>query len=297
MYNELKQIISENSQILVNEPMKKHTTFKIGGNADFLVVIEKMEDLIKIREYATKNNIPLFILGNGSNLIVNDNGIRGIVVKVETQNVECRDNLLIADAGVSFTKLSHVAHENSLTGMEWACGIPGSVGGAIYMNAGAYGGEVSDIVKYVEYIDENGEIKRLNRDELNFSYRKSAFNTNKANGIIIRGCFELEKGDKDSIMASMNDYLKRRRDKQPIEMPSAGSVFKRPEGHFVGQMIEELGLKGYRIGGAEVSNKHAGFIVNAGDATAQDVKNLIDFIKVKVKERYNIELETEVKFV
>lgn len=297
MYNELKQIISEGSEILVNESMKKHTTFKIGGNADFLIILENTHDLIKVKEYATKKNIPLFVLGNGSNLIVNDGGIRGIVVKLSSQNVECKDNLLIADAGVSFTKLSHVAYDNALTGMEWACGIPGTVGGAVYMNAGAYGGEIADIVKCVEYIDENGELKVLTKDELSFSYRKSVFNTNKINGIITKCSLELKKGDKDSIINSMNDYLKRRKEKQPIEMPSAGSVFKRPEGHFVGQMIEELGLKGYSIGGAQVSNKHAGFIVNTGDATAEDVKNLIEFIKGKVMERYNIELETEVKFV
>lgn len=299
MYKELAEKLSNGTEIYYDEPMKNHTTFKIGGVADVMIIPQNQTDIIKIILFSKEKGIPVLTLGNGSNLLIGDEGIRGIVIKTSNafNDIKIIGNEIIAGTGVSITKLSHTAGNNSLGGMEWAYGIPGTVGGAIVMNAGAYGGEMKDIVESVKYISENGELCELNNEELKFSYRKSIFETGERSGIIAECRIKLKEGDKIEILNKMQEYLSKRKEKQPVELPSAGSTFKRPEGHFTGQMIEELGLRGYSIGGAQVSEKHAGFIINKGNATAEDVKELIRVIRERVKEKYNVDLEPEIKIL
>ena len=295
MYQQLINNLSKETKILLNEPMKNHTSFKIGGPADILIMPSTIDDVKKVLEYA--KDIPLYIIGNGSNLLVNDEGIKGIVLKISNclNKIEVQDNYILAEAGAILAMVSKVAKEHSLTGMDWACGIPGSIGGAVYMNAGAYGGEMKDIVVETTYIDENKQIVKINNQEHNFEYRKSIF-TNK-NHVILQTKLALHKGNKEEIENKIKELLEQRRLKQPLEYPSAGSTFKRPEGYFVGKIIDELGLKGKTIGGAQVSEKHGGFIINTGNATAKDVKELIDYIIREVEKVYNIKLETEIKMI
>lgn len=299
LYNKLIEVLSAKSEILLNESMKKHTTFKIGGNADCFVVVNSEEDLIKTISFAKENNVSVMMIGNGSNLLVGDNGIRGIVIKLGKffSEVSCTGNILTAGAGASLSSMTQVALENNLTGVEWAFGIPGTVGGAVFMNAGAYDGEMSLVVTETTYLSESLEVCTLSGKEHEFNYRKSAFNLGHVNGIILRTKALLEKGNRDEIWGKMRKCMSARIDKQPLNMPSAGSVFKRPKDHFVGKMIDELGLKGYKVGGAKVSEKHGGFIVNDGDATASDVKKLIEYIKFRVKDKYNVDLEVEIREV
>ena len=299
MYKELIKILSDKSEVLLDEPMKKHTTFKIGGNADCFVVLNSDEDLINTIKFAKNNNISMFFIGNGSNLLVSDNGIRGIVVKLGKcfSEVSCIGNTITAGAGASLSSVTQVALENELTGIEWAFGIPGSVGGAVFMNAGAYDGDMSIVVTETTYLNENLEICFLKDKMHEFEYRKSAFSKGNTKGIILKTKLVLESGKKEEIWGKMRKCMTARIDKQPLNMPSAGSVFKRPKDHFVGKMIEELGLKGYKVGGAKVSEKHGGFIVNDENATASDVKKLIEYIKFKVKDRYDVDLEVEIKEV
>ena len=296
MYKKIEEFILDKARIFYNEPMKKHTSFKIGGVADCFVAINSEDELIQVLKYLKEENIPYFIMGNGTNLLVSDKGIRGVVIKLgeEFKKVTCTENFLTAGAGASINYLAQVALENTLTGFEWAFGIPGSIGGAVFMNAGAYGGCMGDVVVKTIYLDEKFNVCTLEKDLHEFSYRKSAFKSNSVKGIILKTIIELKKGEKEEIWARMQKYMGARIDKQPLNMPSAGSVFKRPDGHYVGKMIEELGLKGFCIGGAKISEKHAGFIVNSENATKEDVKNLILFIKEKVKEKYDVELETEI---
>lgn len=278
-----------------NEPMNLHTTFKIGGPADFFSEPQDVTELKNIINLCKSENMPYMILGNGSNMLVSDKGIDGVVISMEDnfQNLHIEGNTVIADAGILLSTLSKRVYEKELTGMEFASGIPGTLGGAVYMNAGAYGGEMKDIVKTVTFIECDGNVVSYTADKLEFGYRKSCFsNTDR---IILSVCIELKRGKKEEIKAMMADFTERRTTKQPISMPSAGSVFKRPEGYFAGTLIENAGLKGYSIGGAEVSEKHAGFIVNKGDATAEDVISLIEYIKQTVYEKYNVMLEPEVK--
>lgn len=299
MYNSLIGVLSDSSKVFLNEPMKKHTTFKIGGNADLFVVVNSDEDLISVIRFSKDRNVPIMLIGNGSNLLVGDKGIRGIVVKLGSffSEVSCIGNSIVAGAGASLSAMTQVALENELTGVEWAFGIPGTVGGAIFMNAGAYDGEMSLVVTETTYLDENLEVCTLTKDMHEFSYRKSAFNLGNVKGIILRTKVVLEKGEKEDIWGKMRKCMSARIDKQPLNMPSAGSVFKRPKDHFVGKMIDELGLKGYAIGGAKVSEKHGGFIVNFDNATASDVKKLIKYIKFRVKDRYDVDLEVEIREV
>lgn len=296
MYEGIKDIVSDKVDIIYDEEMSKHTSFKIGGKADIFAVVDSVEDLIQIEKYAKENNIFTFIMGNGSNLLVSDNGIRGIVIKLgdEFKKISIEEEYITVGAACSINALAQFALENELTGFEWAFGIPGSVGGAVFMNAGAYGGSMSDVVFETTYLDENYNLCKLESDEHKFGYRKSVFKTKEINGIILSTKIKLKKGDKKEIWEGMQKYINARIEKQPLNMPSAGSVFKRPDGHFVGKMIEDLGLKGFTIGGAQVSEKHAGFIVNLGDATSKDIKELIKYIQSKVKEKYNVDLETEV---
>lgn len=295
MYQELINSLSRETKILLNEPMKNHTSFKIGGPADILIMPNSIDDIKKVLSFS--KDIPLYVIGNGSNLLVNDEGVHGIVLKISNclNKVEVEGEYITAEAGATLALVSNTAKKDSLTGMEWACGIPGSIGGAVYMNAGAYGGEMKDIVYETTYIDGNNQIVTINNSEHGFGYRKSMFATEKS--IILKTKLKLQKGNKDEIELKMRQLLEQRKLKQPLEYPSAGSTFKRPEGYFVGKMIEELNLKGMSIGGAQVSEKHGGFIINKGNATAKDVKMLIDYVVNEVERVYNIKLEPEVKMI
>lgn len=296
MYEEILDILPPEN-VKFNEPLCNHTSFKIGGPADVMVMPESVEDIKKVLSFARAKNIPFFILGLGSNILVRDKGIRGIVIKLGNclNHIEVKGEEIYAEAGVRLSALSKKAAQNSLSGLEFAEGIPGSLGGAIFMNAGAYGGEIKDVVKEVYAVDEKGIFKTFYEQDMKWGYRYSIF---QENGCIILGArMKLKKGNQSEILSRMQKLGKKRREKQPLELPSAGSIFKRPEGYYVGPMLEKLGLKGYRVGGAEVSDKHAGFIVNTGGATCEDVLKLIDYIKTKVREAYNLDLEVEVRIV
>lgn len=295
-YIDIKKYVDE-SKIRFDELMSKHTTLKVGGPADVMVMPETVEDIQNTIKFAKESNIPVLVIGNGSKLLVLDEGIRGIVIKIGSRfaNVDVTGEYITADAGLSLPRLAIIAKDNSLTGLEFASGIPGFVGGGVYMNAGAYGGDLASVITEVKYLDENLEVKTLTKDELEFGYRTSLFKNNKDKGyVILQAKFKLEKGNKEQIESKMKENNDARKLKQPLEYPNAGSTFKRPEGHFVGKLIDDLGLKGYRIGGAEISTKHSGFIVNLGDAKAKDVLRLINHIKEKVYEAKGVKLEEEI---
>ena len=284
-----------NIEYICDEPMKNHTTFKVGGNAQVFVTVNSKEELSALMKYISTENISYFILGKGSNLLVSDSGIKGVVITLsgEFTDIKTKDgNKIFAGAGASLMKLCRFAQENSLSGLEFAYGIPGSVGGAVFMNAGAYGGEMKNCLVSADYITPQGECGTFTIDELQLGYRTSVF---KNKNYIITGCtLSLKEENKDIIKEKMDDLLGRRRSKQPIEYPSAGSTFKRPEGAFAGTLIESCGLKGYTIGGACVSEKHAGFIINKGGATFEDIDSLIKEVQKKVKDETGYFLETEV---
>ena len=284
-------------KVRIQEPMKFHTSFKIGGPADFLVMPASSGQLRELIELGRSEEMPLFVMGNGTNLIVRDQGIRGLVVKITEAFGECRveDETMEAEAGILLSRLSNIAWKNGLTGLEFASGIPGTLGGAVVMNAGAYGPEMKDVIVRTEFLGRDGEIRILQGEEHEFGYRMS--HIQKVGGIVLRSVFRLKKGDSGEIKATMDELSRRRNSSQPLEMPSAGSIFKRPPGHYAGPMIEGCGLKGFSIGGAQVSVKHAGFIVNTGNATASDVIRLIGHIQNKVLDKYGVELHTEVKIV
>ena len=294
--NELKRITDEKN-IYKDEPLKKHTSFRIGGNADFLVIPESKEEILLILSLVKKNKIPYFVMGNGSNLLVSDDGYRGVVIKLAGGLNEIRingENVYI-EAGAIMSKISSVCVSNSLDGFCELSGIPGTFGGAVYMNAGAYGKEIKDILSDVTFIDEDGEIRTITADEAQLSYRKSIFvNSNK---VILWGNIKLEKGNKEEITLKVREVTKKRNDKQPLNYPSAGSTFKRPEGYFAAKLIEDCGFKGYTVGGAMVSEKHSGFVINYDNATFDDVIKLTDDIKKSVKEKFNVDMELEVKIL
>ena len=277
-----------------NEPLSKHTTFKIGGDAEMFVTVNDETQLKAVVSACNENDIPLFVIGKGSNLLISDNGMKSVVLSLDGKfkEISIEENTITCGAGVNLAKLCTFALNNSLTGLEFAFGIPGSVGGAAYMNAGAYGGEMKDVVKSVTHLTPQGELVTLNKDQLDLSYRHSVYKT--TNDIIVSVTMELEKGDVEEIKAKMDDFMDRRKTKQPLEYPSAGSVFKRPEGNFAGTLIEKCGLKGKTIGGAQVSEKHAGFIINVGDATCEDVMNLISFVQKTVQDETGYFLEREI---
>lgn len=282
-------------EYVCDEPMKNHTTFKVGGNAQVFVTVNSKVELSALMKYISTENISYFILGKGSNLLVSDSGIKGVVITLsgEFTDIKTEDgNKIFAGAGASLMKLCRFAQENSLSGLEFAYGIPGSVGGAVFMNAGAYGGEMKDCLVSADYITPQGEFGTFTSDELQLGYRTSVFKNKK---YIITSCtLSLKEENKDIIKEKMDDLLGRRRSKQPLEYPSAGSTFKRPEGAFAGTLIESCGLKGYTIGGACVSEKHAGFIINKGGATFEDIDSLIKEVQKKVKDETGYFLETEV---
>lgn len=290
--------VIDKTKVRFNEPMSKHTTIKIGGNADVLVLPEETSDIINVLKFAKENNIPVTVIGNGSKLLVRDKGIRGIVIKISSKfsGYEINGDTIVACAGMSMPRLSRIAMKEGLSGLEFACGIPGVLGGGILMNAGAYGGEISDVLVRTKYIDENLEVKTLEHSEHNFSYRYSYFKDHKS-CIILSAEFKLTKKNEEEIKETMDKNSSSRKEKQPLEYPSAGSTFKRPEGFYVGTMIQELGLKGYEIGGAEISTKHAGFIVNKGGAKAEDVIALMNFVREKVFEKYGVKLENEIEII
>ena len=280
-----------------NELMQYHTSFNIGGPADLMVLPRSVEEIKYVVTYCLKLSIPLLVIGRGSNLLVRDKGIRGVVMKLGSnfQEFLLQGYQIQAQAGISMYDLTRNAAAASLQGLEFAEGIPGSLGGAVVMNAGAYGGEMSGVVTEVQAIDETGEIILFKADELNYSYRHSVFQDNST--YVLTARMQLVPGDINEINARMQEYAQKRVEKQPLEMPSAGSTFRRPDGYFVGPMIEELGMKGYPYGKAQISPKHAGFIVNRGGASAEDVLTLIAIVQKRVREKYGIDLQTEVRVV
>jgi UDP-N-acetylmuramate dehydrogenase len=296
LYGELKAICGENN-VLTEVPMKEYTSMKVGGNADILVKPDSINTVRDCIVFLNRNSVPFLVIGNGSNLIFSDDGFRGVILKIGSKlsGIDVKENIITAQAGASLSAAANRALENSLTGLEFASGIPGSVGGAAYMNAGAYGGEMKQVVIETLNVDKNGDLITLKGEENQFSYRHSRI---QAEGLTcLQVVFRLEPGSHDAIQAKMNDLNSRRRDKQPLSMPSAGSVFKRPPDRFVGKLIEDCGLRGFSIGGAQISEKHCGFIVNTGEATASDIIKLIKHVQEVVYENTGTLLETEVKIV
>lgn len=276
------------------EPMSKHTSFKIGGNADVYIKVNNLSKLSTILKECQASDVDYMILGNGSNLLVSDDGIRGVVIRLDGDFRKITlldDTTIFCGAGATLAYLCKFALNCGLSGLEFAWGIPGTVGGAVFMNAGAYDGEMKDVVHSVSHISPSGEIGRTEKDDLNFGYRTSVY---RSNNMIITGVtLKLKKGNPDEIRAKMDNYMLRRSTKQPLEYPSAGSVFKRPEGNFAGALIEQCGLKGKTCGGAQVSEKHAGFIINKSNATAKDVRDLIGEIQKTVSDKTGYSLECE----
>ncbi len=295
----LDQFLNENGfSFLAEVPMKNYTTFKIGGNCRRMVWPSSVNEIVSLFFFCHNHQIPLYLVGNGSNLLVADSGIDGVVLQLGGRfskiSMEGKDRI-VCEAGAALSKACIFARDHSLSGMEFAYGIPGSVGGAAYMNAGAYGGEMKDIIAWCEHVDENGTVERLTREELEFSYRRSVY-TGK-NRCITKVCFQLSFGVSKEIGKAMEDYMERRRAKQPLEYPSAGSTFKRPKGGYASALIDQCGLKGYSYGGAMVSEKHAGFVINYKNATCADVLQVIKEVSEKVLEKTGFVLEPEIKFL
>lgn len=283
--------------VKLQEPMSKHTTFRIGGPADFYLCPHSTKEVQQTVQICKEENLPYFILGNGSNLLVSDKGYRGVIIQLwkNFSDISVKDCCITAKAGALLSKVAAEALEEGLTGMEFASGIPGTIGGAVFMNAGAYGGEMKDIIKEVKVLDDQGEIRVLSNEEMKLGYRTSIV---KEKGYtVLSAVLQLKKGDVSVIREAMEDLKNRRTSKQPLDMPSAGSTFKRPEGYFAGKLIMDSGLRGFSMGGAQVSEKHCGFVVNKGGATAEDVTALIREVQRRVKEKFGVELETEVRFL
>ncbi len=292
-----KRLEKERIFFLKNEPMKKHTSFRIGGDALVLAEPEKEEEIISLRDICNRFEVPCYVIGNGSNLLVSDSGYNGVIIKLGKRfsNINVFENKIEAQSGALLSSIARVAAENGLSGFECESGIPGSLGGAIVMNAGAYGGEMKDVVLKTTYIEDSGEIKTVFGEEHKFGYRASAFQENDR--VIISSELVFEPEDKNEIYNKMAELAQKRKDKQPLEYPSCGSAFKRPEGYFAAELIQNAGLKGYSIGGAQVSEKHSGFIINKGNASADDVIELVYHIKDVVCKKYGVELECEMKML
>lgn len=291
------QDVINSKNILKNEPMSKHTSFKIGGIADYYIVVNSVQELKNVLKIAESNKIPITIVGNGTNLLVREGGIRGFVIKLNLNNFKIKRSSseiqLTVESGMSLATLALIATKEEISGLEFLSGIPGTVGGAIRMNAGAYGKEMKDVVIKSRYMTYDGKIKTLNLDEHKFEYRNSVF-ANLKDVIIIDTTIKGEKGNKEEIENQIKEYSKLRKEKQPLEYPNAGSTFKRKEGYITAKLIDECGLKGYSIGDAEVSIKHAGFIINKGKATANDILNLTQHIKCEVKKKFDVDIELEI---
>lgn len=294
VYSRLEGVLTK-GQLLKNEPMKKHTTFRIGGAADCFAVPATKEEVKEIVAVCKEMQVPYYIVGNGSNLLVSDEGYRGVIIQLykEMSAITVDENVIRAQAGASLAKIANAALDASLTGFEFAAGIPGTVGGACVMNAGAYGGEMKDVLVEVTVLTQDGEILVLPKEKLELGYRTSVIA--KKNYIVLEAVIQLAEGKQEDIKAIMDDLREKRVSKQPLEYPSAGSTFKRPEGYFAGKLIQDAGLRGFRVGGAQVSEKHCGFVINAGDATAKDVDDLMKQVSAKVMEQFGVVLEPEVK--
>lgn len=292
----LKKFVPEEN-ICLQEPMAGHTTFRIGGPADCFLQPENEEQLIQVQRYLSKVGIPFFVLGNGSNLLVSDGGYRGVIIQIgrKMSRIEVEGCIIKAQAGAPLAQVAKTAMEYGLTGLEFASGIPGTVGGGVVMNAGAYDGELSRVVVRVNAVNSEGESMELDNETMEFGYRTSAVKNSSLT--VTEVIFGLEKGDREQIRTKMDDFAARRREKQPLEYPSAGSTFKRPEGYFAGKLIMEAGLRGYQCGGARVSDKHCGFVINTGGATAEDVRDVIHEVQEQVKDKFHVTLETEVIFL
>ena len=294
--NELYRIVGDKN-VKIEEPMSKHTTFRIGGPAQYFVMPETIEELGQIVLLCQAENVPYFVVGHGSNLLVGDKGMRCVVIQLYSNfaHYKIEGDRVYAQAGVMLCKLGQVTRDASLAGFEFAAGIPGTLGGAVVMNAGAYGGEMKDIVESVQLMDSNGNLIEKSGDEMEFSYRHSIVEDGKY--IVVGATLKLAHGDMNLISERMEELSVARKTKQPLEFPSAGSTFKRPQGYFAGKLIMDAGLRGYQVGGAQVSEKHCGFVINKGGATAQDVLCLVEDVKKKVYEEFQVELEPEVKMV
>jgi len=296
--NEIQKFIPKEN-IYINEPMNKHTSFKIGGPAECFIKIKTIEQLRNILEYEKKDNIPLTVIGNGSNLLVSDDGIKGIVLKIEIEKIDehiQNDEILITvGSGIKLGALAQKCLKEEITGFEFASGIPGTIGGAIRMNAGAHGSEMKDIVKTVTYMARDGEVHTITNEQAKFEYRKSLFA--EKDYIILEVEMQLKKGNAEEIKEKMQEYATYRKEKQPIEYPSAGSTFKRGTDFITAKLIDECGLKGYQIGGAQISEKHAGFIINKNNATAQDVINLMEYTKEQVYKKFGKKIEQEIEII
>ena len=284
-------------RVLVDEPMKRHTTFRIGGPADFFLLPSTVDEVRGILEICREEELPYFILGNGSNLLVSDKGYRGVIIQLyrNFSNISVEGNEICASSGALLSQIAAAARNASLTGFEFAGGIPGTLGGAVFMNAGAYGGELKDVLKEAVVMTEQGEILTLPVEKLDMGYRTSRIK--KAGYLVLEARLVLEQGDMDKIRDITKDLTEKRVRKQPLEYPSAGSTFKRPEGYFAGKLIMDAGLRGYQVGDAQVSEKHCGFVINKGNATAADVLTLIENVREKVQEQFGVTLEPEVKFL
>ena len=294
MLEKLQKLLGE-AKVLIQEPMASHTTFRIGGPADYFVMPENTEELAGVLKLCKEEKVPYFILGNGSNLLVGDKGFRGVVIQLykNFDGVEIFGTTVKARAGAMLIRVAKEAGKAALTGLEFASGIPGTIGGAMVMNAGAYGGEMKDVVTEVTVLTKTGEVKTLTGEQMNFRYRGSV--VEDEGYIVLEAVMELKEGNLEEIQARMEELSVQRRTKQPIEFPSAGSTFKRPEGYFAGKLIQDAGLRGYRVGGAQVSEKHCGFVINAENATAADVMQLMKDVSDKVQAQFGVPMEPEVK--
>lgn len=283
--------------MVFQEPMKQHTTFRVGGEAECFITIQQEEELVKLIPYLNQIEQDYFILGNGSNLLVGDKGYRGIVFKFDgpMEEIRVEGTRITAKAGALLSRVASTAKENGLTGLEFAAGIPGSIGGGVVMNAGAYDGEMKQVVEAVRVIDREGQITTLDCDTMEFGYRTSIIKNRPY--IVLEVVLQLAEGDPEQIGAKMEELSQLRRSKQPLEYASAGSTFKRPEGYYAGKLIMDAGMRGYRIGGAQVSDKHCGFIINTGKATAADIREVIEEVQERVKERFHVALEPEVVYL
>lgn len=293
-YDKLEEIVGKD-KVKYNEKMSKYTTMRVGGPCDCIVFPDEISKIKEVIDFCKNENITFFVIGNGSNLLVKDEGIHGVVIKLghRFSKIELDGEYILAYAGATMPTLSQLAKKNSLKGLEFACGIPGTIGGGVKMNAGAYGSQISDILYEVTYMDEKEEIKTIKNKDCSFGYRKSIFTINP-NYVILSAKFKLERGNIDEIENKMKENSLARKAKQPLEYPNFGSVFKRPEGYFVGKLVDDAGLRGYKIGGAQVSTKHTGFIVNVDNATCKDVLDLIGYVQTTVYNKFNVKLTPEV---
>lgn len=296
MIEKLRGIVGADS-VKENENMANHTTFKCGGNASLYVAPNSTDELVEVLKVLREENYPYMVIGNGSNLLVKDSGYDGAIVEVDKKisEIDVRGEEIIVEAGAKLSKVATIAMENDLANFEFAHGIPGNMGGAVVMNAGAYGGEMKDVLKWVKVVDQDGEIKTLENDELELGYRTSRVMKEKM--IVLEACIKLELGVMGEIADVMALLMSKRKASQPLEYPSAGSTFKRPEGYYAGKLVQDAGMKGYRVGDAMVSDKHSGFVINCGNATATEVIQVIKDVQAKVKEDFGVDLEPEVRII